>query len=139
MKIVSNALRVVAAAAAGLSFGHAHAHHSYAMFDRCNATTLGGEIVNIEWVNPHVVINVRTQDVDNYRVEWLSLNQLAGPRWAVPTGALQVGDHVAILGHAMKDPNLKVLSLVSEIRRPSDGWVWLRGGQQAASPACTAG
>jgi hypothetical protein len=26
----------------------------------------------------------------------------------------------------MRDPNLKVLSLLSEIRRPSDGWRWAR-------------
>jgi hypothetical protein len=33
---------------------------------------------------------------------------------------------VIITGAAMRDPNLKVLSLLSEIRRPSDGWRWAR-------------
>jgi hypothetical protein len=138
MTMISNALRVAAVAAAVSSLGHAQAHHSYAMFDRCTATSLDGEIVKIEWINPHVVINVRTRDVDDYRVEWLSLMQLSGPRWNVPAGTLDVGDRVTIVGHAMKDPNLKVLSLVSQIQRPSDGWTWL-GAERGAPPACAAG
>ena len=42
------------------------------MFDRCKPTTLEGEINSVEWANPHIVIYVRTVDVDNYRVEWSS-------------------------------------------------------------------
>jgi hypothetical protein len=87
---------------------------------------------------PHVVINVRTRDVDDYRVEWLSLMQLSGPRWDVPAGTLDVGDRVTIAGHAMKDPNLKVLSLVSEIRRPSDGWTWI-GAERQPPSTCAPG
>jgi hypothetical protein len=138
MTMISTALRVAAAAAAALSLGHTHAHHSYGMFDHCNATSLDGEIIKIEWVNPHVVINLRTRDVDDYRVEWLSLTQLSRPRSNVQAGTLDVGDRLTIVGHAMKDPNLKVLSLVSEIARPSDGWTWL-GTERPLPPSCTPG
>ena len=100
------------------------AHHSYGAFDACKPISLQGEINKVEWANPHIVIELRTQDVANYRIEWFALNQLA--RAEIATGALQTGDRVVISGAPMRDPNLKVLSLLSEIRRPSDGWRWAR-------------
>ena len=113
----------------------AQAHHSYAAFDRCKPTTLDGEIVGVQWVNPHILINLRTQDVGNYRIEWRSLAELENR--GVPQ-ALQAGDRVVILGHAMRDPSLKVLSLISEIRRPSDGWAWKHAGRRVPQN-CAAG
>jgi hypothetical protein len=92
------------------------------MFDHCTVTTLEGEINSIQWVNPHVVIDLRTQDVASYRVEWGSLAQL-GQRVAVDT--MKAGDRVTITGHAMRDPSLKVLSLLSEVRA-ANGWTWKR-------------
>ena len=102
----------------------AHAHHSYARFDPCNPIALEGEINKVEWVNPHIVIDLRTEDVASYRIEWFALGQLA--QADIATGTLQTGDRVVITGAPMRDPNLKVLSLLSEIRRPSDGWRWGR-------------
>jgi hypothetical protein len=112
----------------------ANAHHSYGMFDQCKATTLEGEINSVEWVNPHIVIYLRTQDVDNYRIEWYSLGQLQ--RNGIAAETLKAGDHVTITGHAMRDPSLKVLSLLSDIRGP-DGWEWTRPRQ--LPPSCAAG
>lgn len=133
---MTNACRfvVVAAVAAGAIAGDSHAHHSYAAFDPCAPIALEGEITNVEWVNPHIVIELETSDVANYRIEWMSLTQLA--RAAIATGALQAGDHVIIRGAPMRDPNLKVLSLLSEIQRPSDGWRWANGRRLPES--CTA-
>jgi hypothetical protein len=130
------ALRVaaVAAVAAASSLLPAQAHHSYGMFDQCTATTLEGEVNSIEWVNPHIVLYLRTRDVDNYRIEWYSLLQLQRERIATET--LKAGDRVTITGHAMRDPNLKVLSLLSEIRGPA-GWAWARTREPPAS--CAAG
>jgi len=101
----------------------AHAHHNYALYDRCNSVSLEGEIANIEWTNPHVLIDLRTGDA-TYRIEWAALPQLAQAH--VSTDALKVGDHVVIIGSVMRDPERKVMSLVSEIRRPSDGWSYAR-------------
>jgi Family of unknown function (DUF6152) len=113
----------LAAIVAGSGLLPAYAHHSYGMFDHCKATALEGEINSIQWVNPHIVIYLRTPDVDNYRIEWYSLGQLE--REGIATETLKAGDRVTITGHAMRDPSLKVLSLLSEIRGPS-GWAWTR-------------
>jgi hypothetical protein len=119
-----NRIASVAMIAACLSLSQAHAHHSYAQFDRCQRVTLEGEINKVEWVNPHIVIDLRTQDVPSYRVEWMALQQLE--RAGIATQALKAGDHVVITGHAWRDPAFKLLSLLSEVRRPSDGWSWTR-------------
>jgi hypothetical protein len=110
----------------------AHAHHSYGMFDACKATVLEGEINSVQWANPHIVISLRTQDVDDYRIEWYNLIQLERER--IPTETLKAGDRVTITGHAMRDPNLKVLSLLSAIQGPN-GWTWQRPRQPPASCA----
>jgi hypothetical protein len=102
----------------------APAHHSYAQFDRCHPVALEGDIQNVEWVNPHIVINLKTADAKSYRVEWFNLPQLESAGLATET--LQAGDHVVITGSATRNPELKLLSLVTEIRRPSDGWSWTR-------------
>jgi hypothetical protein len=125
----------VAAVAASSIAGDVYAHHSYAAFDRCKPVVLEGEINKIEWVNPHIVIDLRTKDANNYRIEWFALGQLAQANIATET--LRSGDHVVITGAPMRDPNLKLLSLLSEIRRPSDGWRW--GRQRQRPQECPAG
>src|SRR6185295_4576644 len=40
----------------------AEAHHSYAAFDRCAPYTIEGEIDAVEWVNPHILMSVKTAD-----------------------------------------------------------------------------
>ena len=133
MTTTRTAIRFAALAACSVLLP-AHAHHSYGMFDSCKPTTLEGEINSVEWANPHIVISLRTQDVADYRIEWYNLIQLERER--IPTETLKAGDHVTITGHAMRDPNIKVLSLLSEIQGP-DGWTWQRPRQPPAS--CTAG
>lgn len=125
----------VAAIAACFGMSQADAHHSYAQFDHCQRVTLEGEINKVEWVNPHIVIDLRTKDVPSYRIEWMALQQLE--RAGIAAETLKAGDHVVITGHAWRDPALKLLSLLSEVRRPSDGWSWTR---ERATPAhCTTG
>jgi len=110
----------------------ANAHHNYALYERCQHVSLEGDIANIEWTNPHVLIDLKTVDAQTYRIEWAALQQLAQAN--VSTGALKVGDHVVIVGSVMRDPERKVMSLVSEIRRPSDGWSYAR--QRPVDPSC---
>jgi hypothetical protein len=125
----------VAAVAASSIAGDVYAHHSYAAFDRCKPVALEGKIDKVEWVNPHIVIELRAKDAGPYRIEWFALGQLA--QADIAAGTLQTGDHVIITGAPMRDPSLKVLSLLSEIRRPSDGWVWARERQRPQD--CPAG
>jgi len=131
---ITRALQLAATAAATFAFGHAYAHHSYAAFDRCKPVALDGEITSVQWVNPHIVIDLKTPDVASYRIEWMSLIQLERAGLAEP---LNAGDRVIITGSAMRDPATKVLSLIAEIRRPSDGWSWQRS--RSAPVDCPAG
>jgi hypothetical protein len=113
-------LGVVAAAACG----SAGAHHSYAQFETCKRVAIEGAITGVEWANPHVLITVRTADEGSYRIEWSSLQQLGA--MGVSTDQLRTGDHVVITGSAHRDPAVKVVTLLTEIRKPSDGWMWTR-------------
>ena len=124
MTIPRKALHGTAVVAATFALGHAQAHHSYAAFDQCTPVTLEGVIDSVEWVNPHIRIHLRTEDVASYFVEWFSLPQLQQSGIAPDT--LKSGDQVVVTGNPMRDPNTKVLSLLTEIRRPSDGWSWAR-------------
>ena len=119
---------MVLPAALALTLSPAHAHHSYAAFDRCKAVVLEGEITNVDWVNPHIRILLRTADVGDYFVEWFSLIQME--RVGIAPDSLKAGDQVVVSGNAMRDPSKKVLSLLTEIRRPSDGWNWTSARQQ---------
>ena len=131
---ITRALQLAATAAATFAFGQASAHHSYAAFDVCKPVALDGEVTSVQWVNPHIVIDLKTHDVASYRIEWMSLIQLERAGLAEP---LKAGDRVIITGSAMRDPELKVLSLIAEIRRPSDGWSWQRS--RPAPPNCSGG
>ena len=121
---------VLGICAAGLPV---HAHHSYALFDRCTSVALDGQIENVEWVNPHIMINLKIDDGQTYRVEWFSLQQLQNAGLAPEP--LKAGDRVVIRGAAMRDPAMKVMSLLTEIRRASDGWNWNRE-PRAMPPEC---
>jgi Family of unknown function (DUF6152) len=102
----------------------AAAHHSYAQFDRCTNVTIKGEISDIAWANPHIVITIDSADAPRYRVEWFDLSSLR--RAGLATGALTAGDEVVITGARNRDPDARVMTLLTELRRPSDGWRWSR-------------
>lgn len=99
------------------------AHHSYAAFDREHPVSVEGEIETMLFVNPHVVVGLKTSE-GSYRVEWGALNQMM--RWNITRDTLHVGDHVIVTAAPTHDPAERRLSLVSEIRRPADGWRWSR-------------
>ena len=99
------------------------AHHSYAAFDREHPVSVEGDIERVVFANPHVVISLRT-DSTTYSVEWGNLNQML--RWSVTKDTLKAGDHVVVTAAPTHDPNDLRLSVVTGIRRPSDGWHWTR-------------
>jgi uncharacterized protein DUF6152 len=106
-----------------LTAATAFAHHSYAAYDREHPVSIEGEISQVLYANPHVILTVRTNDSE-YTVEWLSLYQVS--RWIVAKGRLAVGDHIVLTGCALRDKTERRISLVTDIRRPSDGWSWSR-------------
>ena len=134
MTITRKAAYATGIVAATFALGHAQAHHSYAAFDRCTLVALEGEIESVEWVNPHIRIHLRTKDVNSYFVEWFSLPQLQ--QAAIAPETLKSGDHIVVTGNPMRDPNTKVLSLLTEIHRRSDGWSWTRTTPQQLPKDC---
>lgn len=125
----ANTLAAMLAAAASAP---AAAHHSYAQFDRCTSVTIEGAIDEILWGGPHIVLTVGTDDAE-YRVEWFHLAQLR--RLGFSSDVLRRGDRVAITGAAHRDPAVKALALVTEIRRERPGWSWSRSVRRPADCA----
>src|SRR5256885_2373871 len=117
-RIFALTLAAVALAAASLS-----AHHSYAVFDREHPVSIEGVVERVVFANPHVILAVRAGDV-TYSVEWGNLNQMV--RTNVASTTLVAGDRVIVTGSAPRDPADHRLSIITDIRRPSDGWHWSR-------------
>jgi hypothetical protein len=112
----------------------AAAHHSYASYDRCQTVTIEGTIESVTWTNPHTLLAIRSGTSSPYRIEWFPLQQLQ--RAGVSVGVLKVGDFVVITGSRKRDSEMNVLSLLTEIRRPQDGWQWSRSAS-GMPPSCT--
>jgi hypothetical protein len=102
--------------------GTASAHHGYARFDRCHLFTLAGEIQTVAWHNPHVEIAMRTSDGVTHTIVWLNLQQLK--RDGVEPGTLKVGDRIEITAAKQPEDEPRVIALLTQIWRPSDGWRW---------------
>ena len=120
---VAATLALIALAAPGM----AGAHHSIARFDRCHLFTVAGEVTGVTWHNPHVEFAIHSVDGMTYEVLWLNLQQLK--RDGVEPGALRVGDRVEITGAKQPEDNLRIITLLTGIWRPLDGWRWSRPPQ----------
>jgi uncharacterized protein DUF6152 len=76
------------------------AHHSHSIFyDSCTTLTIEGEVENVQWKNPHVLIELTAYDGKAYRAEWTSA--------AIPNGTSveppKAGDRVVVRGNPMRD------------------------------------
>jgi hypothetical protein len=109
----------------------ARAHHSYTGFDRCTSYTIEGDIAAVEWINPHIVMSLKTADT-TYRVEWFAPQRLT--RFGLESGVLKTGDHVLMTGSRNRDPQIRMLALLTKISRPSDGWAWSRPQTEVCRP-----
>ncbi len=118
-----NRVLAIALATSTLLVATLEAHHSYAAFDRDHPVSVEGDIDRVVFANPHVVVTLRTSDT-TYNVEWGNLNQML--RWNVTKDTLRVGDRVIVTAAPTHDPQDRRLSIVTRIRRPSDGWYWDR-------------
>jgi hypothetical protein len=111
-----------------LAAGSVSAHHSYAAYDRDHPVSIEGDIIQVAYENPHTMLSIRTADAV-YTLEWGALSQLR--RANVVPGELKVGDHLVVTGAPFRDPSTHKLSILTDIRRPADGWRWQRWGQPA--------
>jgi hypothetical protein len=103
----------------------ARAHHGYANFFRDRAVTIEGEIVEaVRFVDPHVVLKVRTADSTVYTATWLGASAFRHGAGVVTSTTLKVHDHIVVIGCPPRDPASQELYPLKELRRPSDGWIW---------------
>src|SRR4029079_17651646 len=104
-----------------LAVGSAIAHHGYGEYDRSQLVALEGTLTRVQWANPHVLLMLQT-DRGEYTVEWGSVVQLV--RQGIKPVPVRAGDHLIITGSVNKNPEKKILTLLTEISRPADGWRW---------------
>jgi hypothetical protein len=88
------------------------AHHSTAMYNMANPTTVTGVVKRFEWTNPHAYIYLEVKDEQGKTVEWavemMSLNHLKSYGWAHNT--VQPGDTITCTGGAAKSGDPAMLS-----------------------------
>ena len=124
------------AAAAGLLLAlvlPVSAHHSFsAEFDASKVVTLAGEVVMMEWVNPHswLHIDVKKPDgsVERWKIEGGSPSVLFRLGWN--RDSLPAGTKVTVVGSQAKDGSLRASS--RELRFP-DGRRMDLGGSGSAT------
>jgi hypothetical protein len=116
------------AAIAVLCGGVLKAHHNYAEYlPREHGITIEGTIKHIEFASPHILFKLRTADSTLYTLMWNGIPNVA--RYGVTSDTLKVGDHIIVTGSPARDPAVRSLGRLREIRRPSDGWCY-RSGQR---------
>jgi hypothetical protein len=109
------------------------AHHSFsAEFDATKSVTLEGEVVMMEWVNPHswLHIDVKKPDgsVERWKIEGGSPSVLFRLGWN--RDSLPAGTKVTVVGFQAKDGSLRASS--RELRFP-DGRKMDLGGSGSAT------
>jgi len=102
------------------------AHHSYADFDREHPVSIEGTLEQVSISNPHAILRVRADDGTMFTMEWASAVQLT--RTGFEAGMLAAGDRLVITGAATWNRETHRISLLTSIRRPSDGWEWSKFG-----------
>ena len=98
-------IALACAIAAGLAAPAAHAHHSYAMFDRSKTVTLNGVVKQFQWTNPHSWIQLTVPGdagaTDEWSIEMGSPFELLRVGWTATT--VKAGEKVTIQIHPVKD------------------------------------
>ena len=83
----------------------AHAHHSFAMFDREHPAVLQGTVKDFQWTNPHVWIQVlvpaKAGGEEEWGVECTSVNFMRRQGW--DRTSLKSGDKIKITVYPLKD------------------------------------
>jgi len=111
------------------------AHHSYAgFFDPKERTVaIEGRLESILYANPHVILKIRAADSTVYTITWQArtwVERQAG----VTKSTFQIGDRLIVVGSPSRDAASREVTLVREVRRPADQWMW-RSTTEFAKPS----
>jgi hypothetical protein len=106
-----NAFLGAAVTAAALLAAQTHAHHSFsAEFDIAKPVSLDGEVVKMEWVNPHSWLHIAVKkpdgSVEQWAVEGGSPAVLLRRGWT--RDSLPAGMKVKVEGYQAKDGSLRL-------------------------------
>jgi hypothetical protein len=118
----------VVAAALLLTARAAGAHHSYAAYFEDQRVTIEGTVDSVRFANPHVLVTISTDAGEHYTIEWQNLVQLRHGN--VGPDTLKAGDRIIVIASPARDASSHMFSLVREMRRPADGWLWRRTTRQ---------
>ena len=104
----------------------AYAHHSFAAtYREKDSVTIEGELVQLDFRNPHSFVHLDVKEKDGtvvrYAVEWGGVGQLG--QQGVTRDTLRVGDHVIITSAPGRNPADHRVRMVT-LKRPSDGFTW---------------
>jgi len=99
------------------------AHHPYPNFLLDQTASVDGEIQELKYANPHVVLKIRSAAGVVYTAEWQAASWLAYYAHVTLT-TLRVGDHVIVSGAPSRDPASHELVRLTEVRRPRDAWTY---------------
>jgi hypothetical protein len=100
------------------------AHHSYgADFDLRQTVILKGKVAKVFFKDPHVTLTIETKNSGIWEAEWTQASGLM--RRGISESTIRPGDFMEIEGSPARNPSLRVVSALREIRRPADGWRWV--------------
>jgi hypothetical protein len=105
--------------------GHAAESHGCAAFfdPRERTVAIEGDVEDLLYANPHVVIKMRAPDAVVYTVTWQAVTW-AERNAGVTKSTLRVGDHLIVAGAPSRNPASRDVTMVRAVRRPRDRWIW---------------
>jgi hypothetical protein len=124
-------IRIAIAAAVlvcGVGARYASAHHSYGAYYLDRHVSIEGQIERFVFRSPHSLIELTTADGKIYVAEWDTVARLQSA--GVNSSTLKAGDRIVVTGNPARDPLDRRVALLREVRRPADGWHWMREAQR---------
>ncbi|HET7887437.1 MAG TPA: DUF6152 family protein [Bradyrhizobium sp.] len=128
MSRFTRSIGVVAVAAVAAGISQSAAHHSGAMFDQMRSEVLKGKVVELRWVNPHVMLTVRgTLKSGGAPTDWLMETTSPANLTRVDEGwrrdTVRPGEEVEVVFHPLRQPG-KRLGLLRQLTTLSNGQVY---------------
>lgn len=125
------------AVATAMAASSVAAHHSEAAFDTSKIVAFRGTVTRFAWHNPHVYIEVRTEDATGAPVDWTvetgATPILARSGWT--PHSLEAGDVITVRAHPERNSDHKYAILLS--LQKQDGTVLMQKPEDTAAAHAT--